>query len=322
MSKEKELLLEVADIGFSFNWKSRINLKHDYYVYDGFVHYEDISKLKPQLREIVTINIDWGIDKKLLNESSLKTVMSMPGFWELFTDGDNYIMKVFHPPDGRLLSISKISSDLKTVDFYFGEQEPDALKKWNNLTRGVLFFMRVVQPLIKCLMVNIFAGRGGALVHGAGIKIGYTGLVFSGPSDSGKSTLASFFKDYSEASVLTDETLAVFKDNGKVCIQGTPWPGGARISSPDKVALKNIVFIRHGKTNVLIPISSKEAFKQLLPQAILMVWEKSYAEKLTAFLHELSKEIAFFELEFANDKTIIPFLMEELVYNISHGGKV
>jgi hypothetical protein len=313
MSKRKRLLFNVADIGFCLAWDYPPLLGADHPYYQGFLFKRGIDQLRKELRKFVEINLYWakGENKRPALKGARK-ILSFPKFWNLYKNNTCYIMEMFHPLKERLLSFAEIDFAFKDVEYYLLGPE-DGLQRVNGrVFREYWLLSQPIDPLIKSLLINILAREGGFLLHSAGVIVNNCGLVFCGESGSGKSTLAEFFRLDKETIVLTDENLVIAKKEGKFSINATPWPGGARISYASRAPLKNVFFIRHAKNNLLLPLKPHEAFKKILSQTVLCVWERPWLDSLLDFLRELSEKIEFFDLEFVNERSVVDFLKKKI----------
>lgn len=312
MNKEKSILLKVADFGFLVKWTHPPMAEFADNRYRGFIHYDKINSITSQLNKVSYINVYCNKPKnKALFTNSTHKVISVPKLWTLYKNETDYYLKMFDGVKNRLIGIAKISGDFKNTDYYFLGPDYKGTRIDKKDTKDYWLLQRVVHPLVKSLLVNFLAKYGGCLIHGAGIKINNLGIAFVGKSESGKSTLAGFFRLHKDVTVLTDETLAITRKDGGFYIQGTPWPGGAGLANSAKAPLKNIFFISHGKQNVIKPVSPQATFKKLISQAILGTWDSSLINSMVSFIKDLSKEITFFDLEFVKDESVVSFIRKE-----------
>ena len=90
-------------------------------------------------------------------------------------------------------------------------------------------------------------GRG-VLLHASAVKVGGKGILFSGTSGAGKSTMASLWDGLENTTVLSDDRVIVREHSGQLWAYGTPWHGSARISSPEAVPLDRIFVLHHAST--------------------------------------------------------------------------
>lgn len=111
--------------------------------------------------------------------------------------------------------------------------------------------------------------NGGIVVHSAGIVCNGSGIIFSAPSGTGKSTQAGMWKIAKNAVVLNGDRAALrFRDN-MLRVYGTPWAGSSPESKNGNAPLKAIIVLEQYDRNELIPLSMPEAVRYLAPRCYL-----------------------------------------------------
>jgi len=143
---------------------------------------------------------------------------------------------------------------------------------------------------------------GGVLIHSAGILTNDGGIVFPGPSMSGKTTLCNMLYD---RYLLLGEELSIvlpLKDDSGYKVYGTPFLGSSsRMSEYGGKKLKGIIF--HCKSNdfYLRKIDYKDALFRLLETVIIYVDTKDIAEIAVKNSGNLLKKVRTFEMGFPLD---------------------
>jgi hypothetical protein len=143
---------------------------------------------------------------------------------------------------------------------------------------------------------------GGVLIHSAGVLTDDGGIVFPGPSMSGKTTLCNML--YDRYLLLGEELQIVLplKGNGGYEVYGTPFLGSSsRVSEYGGKKLKDIIF--HSKSNdfFLRKIDYKDALFRLLETVIIYVDTKDIAEIAVKNSGNLLKKVRTFEMGFPLD---------------------
>ena len=105
--------------------------------------------------------------------------------------------------------------------------------------------------------------RSGLIMHGATIDIQGKGVVLTGNSGVGKSTLSSFMMQERNCRLLTDDRIIV-RDESIICAYGNPFDTKIRTSLNEKTVIAAIIFLRHGAANQLTRIDHGQALKELL----------------------------------------------------------
>jgi hypothetical protein len=142
------------------------------------------------------------------------------------------------------------------------------------------------------------------LVHACAVSRDGAGYVFSGPSESGKSTIAKLSLEYT---VLNDELVIVNKVNGHYMVGSTPFRGDFVDNSNGRVPLYAIFLIGHGEKNVIKKISGREFAARLVREVVysdtlLSMNRKEALLEMMDFCADVASEVPFYELRFLPDK--------------------
>ena len=92
------------------------------------------------------------------------------------------------------------------------------------------------------------AQEGGLGLHAAGVVTDGEGVLFSGVSGAGKSTISELWMSEG-ATVLSDDRIGIRPDGDGYRMYGTPWHGTLRVCDPGTAPLRAIFFIEHGQSN-------------------------------------------------------------------------
>ncbi|MBU1367091.1 MAG: hypothetical protein KJ711_04695 [Candidatus Omnitrophica bacterium] len=221
--------------------------------------------------------------------------------WRLLKKGNTYIYK--SPlEDKKQLMLVNITFD-KVTAYLLSKKGKD--KTWQ-ATELIYDFLQV-------LLINYFARNNeGIFTHSIGVKDSDgKGLLFTGKSESGKSTTARLWHKHSKAMVLNDDRIIVRKIKNKFFIYGCPWHGEFSdylTSRIESAPIDKIFFIHHAPKNAARQVKSSEAFNLLYPALFPTFWDKKCLENISLFCLDLIKSAACYSLGFVNNKRIIEFV--------------
>lgn len=110
--------------------------------------------------------------------------------------------------------------------------------------------------------------NSGIVLHSSCIKYKTSGIAFSAPSGTGKSTHTGLWKKYfpDDVTILNDDSPAIKFDGFVPTVYGTPWSGKTEININKGAPLEAIVFIEQSPTNEIRKISSDEAIFLILQE--------------------------------------------------------
>lgn len=117
--------------------------------------------------------------------------------------------------------------------------------------------------------------RGAAVLHSAAVAYKKQAVLFSAPSETGKSTHAGLWKQYykDDVTLFNDDTPVIRESEGRLLACGTPWSGKTEINENQEYPLKGIVFLKQAQTNTIRRLSTIEAAVKLLNETRKPVFE-------------------------------------------------
>lgn len=259
-----------------------------------------------QGRQTSDILIDVEIVDKLPQVIGAKNIFITTHFqdgsenWRLLKKGNTYIYKSLLEDKKQLMLVNKTFARITAYLFKKGKE-----KSWQ-ATELIYDFLQV-------LLINYFAcKKEGIFTHSVGIKdVLGEGLLFTGKSGCGKTTMAKLWHKNSQAMVLNDDRTIVRKIKDKFFIYGSPWHGEFSdylTSRIESALLKKLFFIYHASKNIAERVSEKEAFNFLYPALFPTFWDKQCLENIVSFCQDLVKNIPCYRLGFVNNKKIMEFV--------------
>ena len=155
-----------------------------------------------------------------------------------------------------------------------------------------------------------------SIIHGCAVVKNECGYLFSGPSGTGKSTIA---KISSDCTILNDELVIVNRSNGHYEISSTPFRGDFKNTINSSAPLSALFLIKHGKQNIIRKISKTEFVTRLVREVIysdslLSTKRKESFLEMMDFCSGIADIVPFYELQFLPDKSFWDCIdnMEEL----------
>ncbi|MCK5005496.1 MAG: radical SAM protein [Candidatus Aminicenantes bacterium] len=164
-------------------------------------------------------------------------------------------------------------------------------------------------PTDQILLSRIFADREGLTMHSSGMKINGAGLLFTGQSGAGKSTIAKLLKD--EGELLCDEFIIIRKWEKKFRIYGNWSHGEIEEVSNNEAPLRAILFLEKAEVNRIEPLSDiKEIISRLLPRIMQPLITADWWEKTLETMEKLVKEVPAYIIKFDKSGDIAQIVRE------------
>lgn len=160
-----------------------------------------------------------------------------------------------------------------------------------------------VDALLRIVHSLLLASSGGVLLHASsGIRNG-RGVVFSGVSGAGKTTIARLAP--AGVQLLTDEVSYLRREGSGYRVYGTPFSGELGLKGEDVSApLAAIHLIEHGAENVRRPLAPPDAVRQLLRNTLFFAQEPELVGAVFATLCDLAERVPVYRLAFAPDARV------------------
>ena len=227
--------------------------------------------------------------------------------------GDDLLMEYYHQ-DGKLLCLTKggegryLSSclctpDLKEMTCWLNFQSGSAVDKLGSILRML--------PLRRILLQH-----GVLFFHASQIGIGDTGILFTAPSGTGKTTQAKLWRKFRGADILcNDRTLTDGQQT-----YGFPVDGSEPVITGERRRLGAIVVLEQAPENTLRRLRPREILSRLMPQLVLDTWDPDAASAAMELLLNLAAKIPVYLLCCTPDESAVQCLERQLLKDgvISH----
>lgn len=122
-------------------------------------------------------------------------------------------------------------------------------------------------------------------------------ILFSGPSEIGKSTQAGLWEKYtSHSHTVNGDRGLLMKENGVWYVGGWPVCGSSGICNNEKYPVKAIVMLRQAKDNRCELLGGAQAFRELLPQITVNTWNSAFQITVMDNIEDIINSIDIYEL--------------------------
>jgi len=160
-----------------------------------------------------------------------------------------------------------------------------------------------VDTLLRIVHSLLLASSGGILLHAAsGIRNG-SGVVFSGVSGAGKTTISRLAPP--GVQLLTDEVSYLRREGSGYRVYGTPFSGELGLRGEDVSApLAAIHLIEHGAANRREALAQPEAVRRLLRNTLFFAQEPELVSAVFATLCDIAECVPVYRLGFVPDARV------------------
>lgn len=138
--------------------------------------------------------------------------------------------------------------------------------------------------------------RDSLILHCAYMKYHGQAILFSAPSETGKSTQAGLWERYRGSRTVNGDRALLRKIDDRWTACGWPVSGTSGICSPEDTPIQAIVMLSQGKTNQVVRLSPLQAFTQLYSQITINQWNRDFVQHAMEELEELVSQIPIWHL--------------------------
>ena len=230
-----------------------------------FAAYRINSDKKPDLKADFTENTFLPEGELVSVKDGFRRYFRQPdgfGVYDLLKSPDNYCAGLWFDE-----SVKNAKAYLTDISMYGGMS--NEIRSFNML--GELFRYFILK-------------HNGLVLHSSCIKYKNSGIAFSAPSGTGKSTHTGLWKKCfpDEVTVLNDDSPAIRLDGFVPGLYGTPWSGKTDINENESAPLEAIVILQQHPENEISKLSADEAVFRVLQEVTRPVFPEFMELTLSA----------------------------------------
>lgn len=198
--------------------------------------------------------------------------------------------------DGRRYRICRWDTDRKKIEWYLCQtsREPVCYEvgicQYN---RGEVY---AFNPLHCTDLAAFLIQFDAAVLHSSLIRFRDKAIVFSAPSQTGKSTQAAIWEKCYGAEIINGDRSVIRRYQSHWIAAGSPYAGSSRIYKNEAAELAAIVVLRQGKKNTIRKLETKEAYLCLLSELMPSMVNREAVDLQSRWLLELLKQVPVYML--------------------------
>lgn len=259
---------------------------------------KEIDKLDDFKIDPCDVDINYylhNFDNELYKKFTENVPISSNARKSIYKYEENYAIVLTYSEDRKYFSVisPKVTNRVNIyIDF----------EKWNDLSFYNLFFFEFL-----LLQYNAF------FLHSSVVSTKYGGIIFSAPSQTGKSTQAGLWERYENAEIINGDKGIYRKIDGVWRVYGCPWAGTSGIVKNSFIDLKAAFVISQGKNNTVKRMLPSKAFSAIISQSFLPYWDKNLAEDGIRIVDEFIRDVPVFSFECTPDENAVRAVKELLL---------
>lgn len=152
------------------------------------------------------------------------------------------------------------------------------------------------------------------ILHCAYIAHEGQAILFSAPSETGKTTQAKLWEKYRQARTVNGDRALLQKINGNWTAQGWPVCGTSEVCHHQMFPIRAIVMLSQGKMNEVRSLNAAEAFRLLYTQITVNSWNREDVIRAMNQMESLIAAVPVFHLSCTISEEAVVCL-EQALYN-------
>ena len=150
------------------------------------------------------------------------------------------------------------------------------------------------------------------VLHCAYIEHEGKAILFSAPSETGKTTQGNLWGQYKGARTINGDRSLLQKVDGRWMARGWPVCGSSEVCNDIAMPIHAIVMLSQGKTDVVTRLSPMQTFSQIYSQITINRWNAKSNVRCMDILDSLVKEIPVWHLSCTISENAVNTLAEVL----------
>ncbi len=167
--------------------------------------------------------------------------------------------------------------------------------------------------LLQALEIEHFAAASGSLLlHSAFICHNGQAILFTAPSETGKSTQADLWHNLCGAEIINGDRSIIRADGSDFYACGVPFSGSSGICRPARIPLLAVVVLSQAPENSIHVLHGVGAFRAIWEGCSLHTWSRDDVERTTQIVSDLIQQVPIYQLACTPDSRAVQLLDQEL----------
>lgn len=152
----------------------------------------------------------------------------------------------------------------------------------------------------------------GFLFHCSYIDRNGKAVLFTAPSETGKSTQADLWNRYRGAEIINGDRAAVRIVDGRIMAEGIPFSGSSQYCLNRSLPVEAIVYLGQAPVTTIRRMRGYEAFARLWEGISVNTWDRKDLELASETVKTVAESVPVFHMPCTPDENAVAVLEEEL----------
>lgn len=163
-----------------------------------------------------------------------------------------------------------------------------------------------------CGLQKALLQRGCPVLHASYVEYNGQAILFTAPSETGKSTQANLWQTHAGATVINGDRVLLGRRGDSWYAHGFPVCGSSGICVNRSLPLKAIVVLAQGKENRVTPMPPAQRIKSLVSGMVLYAWNGPDLDMTLELAQDIAAKIPVVQLTCRPDREAVEVLRQYL----------
>ena len=159
---------------------------------------------------------------------------------------------------------------------------------------------------------HLIARNQGFVFHCSYIEHNGKAILFTAPSETGKSTQADLWHKYRDAEIINGDRAAIRLVNGQLMAEGIPFAGSSSYCKNRSLPLAAIVYLGQAPQTTIRRMKGYEAFSKIWEGVSVNTWDRVDVELVSGVVQKIVETIPVFHMPCTPDESAVIALEQEL----------
>lgn len=159
---------------------------------------------------------------------------------------------------------------------------------------------------------HLIAQAGGFVFHCSYIDHAGKAILFTAPSETGKSTQAELWRQFRGAEIINGDRAAVRLTNGQLMAEGIPFAGSSQHCKNRSLPLEAIVYLEQAPQTTIRRMRGYEAFFRIWEGVSVNTWDKEDMELVSQVVQRTAEQVPVFHMPCTPDESAVIKLEDAL----------
>lgn len=160
--------------------------------------------------------------------------------------------------------------------------------------------------VLSCIAAeHLIAQNGGFIFHSSYIEIDGKAVLFTAPSQTGKSTQADLWHRLRGAAIHNGDRSAVRWVDGQAWVYGIPFSGSSGICENVTLPLSAIVYLKQAPQTTIRRLRGAESFRRVWEGCSVNTWDRNDVDRISETVMAVLSAVPVYELSCTPDESAI-----------------